>query len=124
MSLKFAAGDRVKLGRELKMAGGFKLAAGMGGTVTAVHFQTSVLFDGVDQPLQLADSDLHPLVGDDATNPTRVRLLVNKQFGSQLIPAGSLGTVTQLAPTMNASWVVFDGLSEDKLIPNGDLAPA
>lgn len=54
----------------------------------------------------------------------RVRLRVTKHFDGEIIPAGSLGKVTQDAPSMQASWVLFDGFSGDKLIPNDDLEKA
>jgi hypothetical protein len=140
--MSFRFGQRVRLTRDLQMSG-FKVAEGIEGTVTKVHLQTSVLFDGLEQELAVADSDIETVSGmpkskksksttgvSVATAPEgflpgqHVRLLVTKHIGGQSIPAGSLGIVTQAAPSMNASWVVFDGFGGDKLIPNGDLAAA
>ena len=104
-----------------------------------MHLQTSVLFDGLEQELAVANNDLEPLdvkskrtrSGASISRTTelqgflpgqRVRLLVVKHIGGQTIPAGSLGTVSQDAPSMGASWVIFDGFSGDKLIPNQHLA--
>lgn len=138
--MSFDCGQRVRLTRDLQMSG-FKVARNTGGTVTNVHLQTSVLFDGLDQELVVADNDIE--ASDDKSKSAtpksatgaaamaapagfqpgqRVRLLVTKHLGGQTIPADSLGTVTQDAPSMSAAWVLFDGFSGDKLIPNDDLA--
>ena len=139
--MPFNFGQRVRLNRKLEMSG-FAVNKGMEGIVANVHLQTSVLFDGLDQELAVANSDLDTLVktsGTDRATATtsatasnvrgskvgqRVRLLVSKHLGGQTIPAGCLGTVTQDAPSMNASWVLFDGFPGDKLIPNGDIESA
>jgi hypothetical protein len=52
----------------------------------------------------------------------RVRLLVVKNSGGKTIPAGTLGTVEQDAPTVDSAWVAFDGFANQTLIPNSDLA--
>ena len=140
--MPFNFGQRVRLNRKLEMSG-FAVNKGMEGIVANVHLQTSVLFDGLDQELAVADSDLDTLTKaagtarasaittSTATSSAagfqvgqRVRLLVPKHLGGQTIPAGCLGTVTQDAPSMNASWVLFDGFPGDKLIPNSDIQSA
>lgn len=138
--MKFDFGQRVRLTRDLQMPG-FKIAQGLAGTVTNIHIQTSVLFDGLTQELAVADNDLEPLnVKSETTTATtsvsptsgvqgflpgqRVFLLVVKNIGGQTIPAGTLGTVSQDAPAMSAAWVVFDGFNDHKLIPNHHLALA
>ena len=137
--MPFNFGQRVRLNRKLEMSG-FAVKKGAEGIVANVHLQTSVLFDGLDQELAVADSDLDTLgqatgtasasvnIASTANSNAagfqvgqRVRLLVPKHLGGQTIPAGSFGTVTQDAPSMNASWVLFDGFPGDKLIPNSDL---
>ena len=139
--MSFNFGQRVRLNRDLQMCG-FAIRKGTSGTVANVHLQTSVLFDGLDQELAVANNDLEELSGSNKKGAVstvttsavaatgafqigrHVRLLVTKHLGGQTIPAGSLGTVTQDAPSMNASWVLFDGFSGDKLIPNDDLEAA
>ena len=132
--MSFNFGQRVRLTRDLQMCG-FKLAKGIEGTVASVHLQTSVLFDGLEQELAVADSDIETVTRSTTDAPVttgpqkflpgqHVRLLVTQHIGGQTIPIGSLGIVTQDAPSMNASWVLFDGFSGDKLIPNGHLERA
>jgi hypothetical protein len=128
--MKFVPGDRVGLRRDLTMAG-FKVPNGASGIVSNVHLQTSVLFDGFDHPLAIADNDLSPLTSenadpqDAADSPSvgdRVQLKVTKNIGGATIVAGSVGVVQQEAPLMDASWVLFDGTASKVLIPNSDLA--
>ena len=138
--MSFELGQRVKLRRNLQMVG-FTVKEGSLGTVSTVHLQTSVLFDGLDQQLVVSDGDIEPAgspagvsrvasrsastaaVGGHSPGE-RVRSLATMHVGGQTIPAGSLGTVTQDAPMMNAAWVLFDGFGTDVLTPNSMLAPA
>lgn len=140
--MPFELGQRVRLNRDLQMVG-FKVKKGSSGTVSTVHLQSSVLFDGLDQQLVVSDGDIESLgatakdtkassaadvsasSGSAPYSPgQRVRSLVTMHAGGQTIPAGSLGTVTQDAPLMNAAWVLFDSFGTDVLTPNGVLAPA
>ena len=134
--MAFRPGQRVRAKRLLQMRD-FAIPAGSLGTVADVHLQTSVLFDEFDHQLTVPDGDIELLgpAAPDAVprlspadqtagfNPgARVRLLVTKNVGGTTIPAGTQGTVTQDAPSMAASWVLFDGFHNDVLIPNEDLA--
>jgi len=129
----FAPGQRVQLNRSLDLEE-FKLPKGAAGTVSSSHFQVCVLFDDFEQELMVAQGDLHPskkapkaptaLQAGKFNVGDRVRLLATKTYGSQTIPVGTLGTVTQDAPSMKASWVLFDGYPGDKLAPNADLGQA
>jgi hypothetical protein len=139
--MSFELGQRVKLNRNLQMVG-FTVRKGSVGTVSIVHLQTSVLFDGLDQQLVVSDSDIEPAGAPAALTPVasrsvspangaaghspgeRVRSLATMHVAGQTIPAGSAGTVAQDAPIMNAAWVLFDGFSTDVLTPNSMLTPA
>ena len=140
--MSFNFGQRVRLTRDLQMSG-FKITKNTAGTVTNLHLQTSVLFDGLEQELAVADNDIEapgkkpknatlqsntgaaPMATAPVFQPgQRIRLLVTKNLGGQTILADSLGTITQDAPSMNAAWVIFDGFSGDKLIPKDDLVVA
>jgi hypothetical protein len=136
--MAFKPGKRIRLTQDLNL-GDKVLKKGSVGTVTT-HVATIVRFD--DHPQELAISNAHleevgravaeaaslrvDLPGDRAGFAVgqRVRLLIEKQLGSEVLPAGSLGIVTRQLDTINASMVRFDGGSDDKLIPNSDLAAA
>jgi len=141
--MSFNVGQRVRLTRDLQMSR-VKVAKGIEGTVTNVHVQTSVLFDGLEQELAVADSDIETASGKPESmkststtgvavttapqeflrGPRRVRLLVTQHINGETIPAGSLGTVTEDVPSLDASMVLFDGRSDDRLIHNDELEAA
>jgi hypothetical protein len=131
--MPFTPGEIVQSLRDLKMAG-FSVPRGSKGTVTAVMLQTSVLFDGFDMPLAVPDGDVEAVpvpaalnappkdAGSESSPLKRVRARVGTHAGGLTIPEGATGTVTSDAPMMNASWVLFDGMPSDVLIPNRLLA--
>ncbi|WP_250486980.1 hypothetical protein [Caballeronia sp. GaOx3] len=119
--MSFTAGNRVTLTRPLRMSAGIEVNQGTHGTVTGSQLQTTVLFDGFDHSLVIPDGDLtkEAILSPDANQ--RVRLLQTLPFGPQTVLAGTLGTVTQEGIKMDASWVIFDGMTDDKLVPNSLL---
>lgn len=114
----FELGQRVELKRDLQMSSGFTVPKGSQGTVSSVHFQTGVLFDKFEQSLQLADNDLKAAATQAQQTLGKVRLLKTLTFGAQQIAEGTVGLVTQAAPAINGSWVLFDGVPDEKLVPN------